>query len=1120
MLDDPADTAAPVAAISSAEGNGSSPPTIRTAVASESSKKPSLNVSDALSYLDAVKTQFHEQPDTYNQFLDIMKSFKSQAIDTPGVIKRVSALFNEHPILIQGFNTFLPSGYRIECGKDSQDSTYITVTTPTGTTTAKNGLLGIEWPTQEGPTVVPPPPPTPPPKATPVEETREGRTIDPAIQYVQKIKQRCDPETYKQFLDILSNFHHSREPTDETEVSRKIARLFKDEPDLREDFETFLPDRGRQLIEEGMALPRPERAGLRKQEPPPTNPAIVPQKRKRKNPERDVDAKPVSSKVKKSKPTPEPPSFKGQSPPPPRRQSGIRAHDQTPTLAAAPEDSQAQAFFDRVKRTLEDSRDTYNEFLKLINLFTQNFIDTARLVRESRTFIGDGELLSMLKDILGWDDRKEQEYLNEERANGQTWIRPTLVPNNVVSRAKRPAAENRIGSYRKIPAAVCVKNSLIYVEPIPIQEANVVCSGRDEMCQSVLNDEWVSHPTWSSEDAGFITPRMNIYEEALHRSEEERHEYDFHIEAIVRTISMLEPLHNKLATLTHDEDRQNYKLKPNLNGQMKSIHHRVIKKIYGREAGLAVIQSLQDNPVNAIPVVLQRLKGKEEEWKRAQREWNKIWREVDARNYSKSLDHQGITFKMADKKAITTKAFLTQIESAREQQIGKRAALIDPLFARTRPRHQLEFLLDDVHILQDALKLIFSYLDRMPANFSERRRVETFLRSFVPSFFMIDPVAFNAAFVVVTETADSEISDEGVYDSEMSSVVSASSGAAKSRKQPDLRKKLLKSEQAKSTRKTRYNASPSVSRPVSPLPMDEDTPDQTTFFTNTGFYSLLRLLEILCSRLSIFKKLSSTGGPKQLPTDPGAFPHPDTINLGEPIAQPEHFYDILLQSCEQLFENNVEPHIFEDQMRYMFGVKHAYKIFTIDKLLAALVKQVQTLLTDPRTQELLELLKRDRLSASPDLSSSRKAAEEILGPEENFFRIDWLPQSKHITFQLIGKDDPNLEDSEVVTGRWQSYIESFVSPHLSEGVLASRVRQPFLRRNLPAAARRPPPNAMTADGLEIKVCVQTYKLFYVAQTEDYLFKPRSREEVEAMSAQVKRKDESREKWLKEGTVFV
>jgi paired amphipathic helix protein Sin3a len=37
-----------------------------------------LNVTDALSYLDAVKFQFSERPDVYNHFLDIMKDFKGQ----------------------------------------------------------------------------------------------------------------------------------------------------------------------------------------------------------------------------------------------------------------------------------------------------------------------------------------------------------------------------------------------------------------------------------------------------------------------------------------------------------------------------------------------------------------------------------------------------------------------------------------------------------------------------------------------------------------------------------------------------------------------------------------------------------------------------------------------------------------------------------------------------------------------------------------------------------------------------------------------------------------------------------------------------------------------------------
>ena len=115
--------------------NATTPQQLSTGIGALSQgQQPILN--DALSYLDQVKVRFVHQPDVYNQFLDIMKDFKSQAIDTPGVIDRVSSLFAGHPELIQGFNTFLPPGYRIECGT-RDDPNAIRVTTPMGTTVSQ-----------------------------------------------------------------------------------------------------------------------------------------------------------------------------------------------------------------------------------------------------------------------------------------------------------------------------------------------------------------------------------------------------------------------------------------------------------------------------------------------------------------------------------------------------------------------------------------------------------------------------------------------------------------------------------------------------------------------------------------------------------------------------------------------------------------------------------------------------------------------------------------------------------------------------------------------------------------------------------------------------------------------
>jgi histone deacetylase complex regulatory component SIN3 len=51
-----------------------------------------------------------------------------------------------------------------------------------------------------------------------------------------------------------------------------------------------------------------------------------------------------------------------------------------------------------------------------------------------------------------------------------------------------------------------------------------------------------------------------------------------------------------------------------------------------------------------------------------------------------------------------------------------------------------------------------------------------------------------------------------------------------------------------------------------------------------------------------------------------------------------------------------------------------------------------------------------------------------------------------ITFQLLSKDGSSLDDAEMLSGRWQGYVEGFVSDAETPGVPTSKVRRPFLRR--------------------------------------------------------------------------
>jgi paired amphipathic helix protein Sin3a len=352
---------------------------------------------------------------------------------------------------------------------------------------------------------------------------------------------------------------------------------------------------------------------------------------------------------------------------------------------------------------------------------------------------------------------------------------------------------------------------------------------------------------------------------------------------------------------------------------------------------------------------------------------------------------------------------------------------------------------------------------------------------------------------------------------------------------------LLKSEQAKLTgRKTRAQeaASPSTSRPASPAIPDTMQVDvveegerenvaplrkasrKNVFFGNTVFYVLLRLLEVLYSRLLFFKKLSariaieapkSVSKAKSVATTLGMPSLVELAQLDDRAAHADHFYDLMLESCERLFDNEIEQYVFEEQMRYMFGVKDAYRIFTIDKVIGSLIKQVQIVLADSRSQELFELLKRDRALQVPtiqDQLNSRRFAENLLGPDENIFRIDWLPDAKTMTIQLLGKDDSRIDDSEMLAERWQAYVDSFVSSPVTEGISQSRVRRPFLRKNIPPSATANTPAVLARSALETKVCVRTYRLFFVPGTEDFLWRIPSKMDLVTTG----REEELRRKW--------
>jgi paired amphipathic helix protein Sin3a len=371
-----------------------------------------------------------------------------------------------------------------------------------------------------------------------------------------------------------------------------------------------------------------------------------------------------------------------------------------PPVVALNASSEDFSFFDRIRKQI-GNKSLWAEFLKLLNLYKHDFIDLPFLVFKAQAFIGaNQDLMQQFKDYLKYKDSE---------------FRVTNEPQTVSGRIQLSNCRGLGPSYRLLPKL----------------ETNKKCSGRDDLCNSVLNDDWVSHPTWASEDSGFVAHRKNAHEEGLHRVEEERHDYDFYIECCRRSIQLLEPIAQGLAG-SSPEQRMGFQLDPKLGGQSETIYRRVIYKIYGREKGNDVIRELFRRPYDVIPTLLARMKTQCEQWKAAQTQWEKVWRAQTNSLFWKSLDHQGAATRVADKRQFFAKQLINEIqvkyqEHKRQRELNRVSGV---------PNWHFSYSCEDKQILHDSAGLVILYAEQ---NYStEHPTLVRSIKELLTLFFLLD----------------------------------------------------------------------------------------------------------------------------------------------------------------------------------------------------------------------------------------------------------------------------------------------------------------------------------------------------------------------------------------------
>ncbi|ODV95612.1 hypothetical protein PACTADRAFT_50307 [Pachysolen tannophilus NRRL Y-2460] len=1115
-----------------------------------------LNVKDALSYLDQVKVQFQNQPDVYNHFLDVMKDFKSQTIDTPGVIDRVSSLFRGHPNLIQGFNTFLPPGYRIECSLDPSDPNPIRVTTPMGTTT-RPGTTGDfekrEWgqpilqPSQESdqqqqqqqqiasqqqhaqsyaqpqPQQVGPPHPLginaqQPPMGVPPSNSGSPVEFNHAISYVNKIKTRFanQPDIYKHFLEILQTYQREQKPIGE--VYQQVTVLFQNAPDLLDDFKQFLPDTSAKIPvplpqQEHFVPPRNDanngNAGNKSMQLPPVGNFPPPSAGGGMNQPPTKDRKKKGSITSSN----EIATSDIRGPPIQTSKRGRKENAQRAMEVIQDQEYQSKnstlseeiGFFDKVKKAI-GNKQTYNEFLKMINLYSQEIIDKDTLIERVEGFIGPyKDLFDWFKHFVGFED----------------------TPMNI---------ENVTFKKHQLELSLCKSCGPSY-RLLPKAETYMPCSGRDDMCWEVLNDEWVGHPTWASEDSGFIAHRKNQYEEILFRIEEERHEYDYYMEANLRTIQTLETIANRIANMT-PEEKAHFKLPEGLGHTSLTIYKKVIRKIYDKDRGFEVIDALHENPAVAVPIVLKRLKQKDEEWKRSHREWNKVWREMEQKVFFKSLDHLGLTFKQADKKLLTTKQLISEISTIKIEQTQKRLHPLTP-----KPKEQLEYSFKDYEILMDIVKLVLIFLNHSSSySANDRERLEQFFKTFLSLFFSLSSDYIEESLTSrdfggnVSPQPSEESSDTlDVRDSFVPSVASSPEPSLhKSLKKrlhgdTDLLKDVLRRNNFKQAKNKKENTPESSSSYSTPQPesqseaigADADLPEELTkaaeswietlatygdeqpsakeyessprhnfnMFCNTNIYIFFRYLRTMYERLEELKAMRAevdneikSRTDTKFAKDLDLFSH-QIEDMGINITGNNSYLEALKLSAK-LIEGDLEHQWFEESLRQGYRNK-AYKLFTVDKVIQGIIKHAHIILTDHKTSEIMLLFEKDRnmpVTTAKQQILYRMQTRSFMGAEDHMFRIMFNDVQNTVVIQYVGLDDLTLKEFKNDDAKYNYYVTSYVMSHPTESVQANKLTLPFLKDNLQEEEDDDDEDdelkGFIDSQLKVKIDKNTYKLFF------------------------------------------
>lgn len=190
----------------------------------------------------------------------------------------------------------------------------------------------------------------------------------------------------------------------------------------------------------------------------------------------------------------------------------------------------------------------------------------------------------------------------------------------------------------------------------------------------------------------------------------------------------------------------------------------------------------------------------------------------------------------------------------------------------------------------------------------------------------------------------------------------------------------------------------------------------------------------------------------------------------------------------------------------------SYVLFTLDKLIFRLVKQMQTLVTDDVSVKIWELYDYEKARRFPPTDVLYHSNCRVILCDENCFRIE-RDMDRQLTITMMDAPYPESGTGILKPGITE-YLRSFLgeSPAVTE---EDEAYTPiYLRRNLmPDGQQQRLSECIIDNGLECKLLCESSKLIYIQDTEDILIRRKRSRGSASVQASRTRRQAAFQRWL-------